>query len=122
MLIDKNIDQAEKKKQQQFGTFVAASILWLICIFLIANSLDKGISELKPNEFGDVLAGTFAPLAAAWFVYAVSMQREELRLQRIEMKNQIRELSLTRSTHEESVNENKRAVEQFNIQTEIARK
>jgi hypothetical protein len=73
------------KREQSFGTFAALSVIWVVGIFLVAQCLGDGIFKLKPNEFGDLLAGTFAPLAAAWFVYAVFIQRAELSLQREEL-------------------------------------
>jgi hypothetical protein len=41
---------------------------------------------LALNEFGDLLAGAFAPLAFGGLIYTVLMQRDELRAQRRELK------------------------------------
>ena len=68
------------------------SACWLLVVFLVAwlvfwpnLAAQTPPIGLKPNEFGDLLAGAFSPLAFAWFVYAVFMQREELELQRKEL-------------------------------------
>lgn len=42
-------------------------------------------SCLSPNEWGDVLAGVFSPLAFGWFVFTALMQTRELQLQREEL-------------------------------------
>lgn len=49
------------------------------------SSLDK----LPPNEFGDFLAGVFAPLAFAWLVVGVLVQKEELSQQLREFQHSV---------------------------------
>ncbi len=44
------------------------------------------LTGLKPNEFGDLLAGVFAPLAFLGVVVAVMLQSRELTLQRHELR------------------------------------
>ena len=48
-------------------------------------------SCLKLNEFGDFLAGTFAPLAFLWLVLAVILQSAELKEQRLALIAQLEE-------------------------------
>jgi len=44
------------------------------------------VSNLELNEFGDFLAGVFAPLAFLWLVVAVFVQKDELRAQLVEFQ------------------------------------
>ena len=81
---------------------VAGSIVYLIAAVAIAGQLGDGIFKLKPNEFGDLLAGVFAPLAFTWFVVAVWMQRYELSLQRRELAMQRDEMKGTREALEQT--------------------
>lgn len=54
-------------------------------IFYNKNGLNS-INCLTLNEFGDFLAGLFAPLAFLWLVVAVFVQKDELRAQLIEFQ------------------------------------
>jgi hypothetical protein len=63
-----------------------ASILWLLCGALVVIAYFFGIHSWAPNNFGDTLAGVFAPLAFLWLVIATLLQRRELELQREELK------------------------------------
>lgn len=45
---------------------------------------------MDPNEWGDILAGVFSPLAFLWFLYTALAQRAELRLQHAELQNNTR--------------------------------
>jgi hypothetical protein len=66
---------------------IILSVLWVIGSigYLI---LCWPIEGLKPNEFGDFLAGGAAPLAFFWLVLGYFLQRQELTLQREELKLQ----------------------------------
>jgi hypothetical protein len=44
------------------------------------------MAEMAPNEWGDVAAGVFSPLAFLWFLYTALAQRAELRLQQDELR------------------------------------
>lgn len=48
------------------------------------------------NEWGDYFAGFLAPVAIAWFIATLALQRRELVLQRDELALQREEMSLTR--------------------------
>ena len=66
------------------GPFVAISVLYLLA--LLAGSWAVGhfgqLRTMTPDQWGDVLAGIFSPLAFLWLVYASLSQRTELSLQR----------------------------------------
>jgi hypothetical protein len=65
---------------------VLATAVWLILFCAYCCSDWSNIRELRPNEIGDVAAGASAPLAFLWLVVAVFLQKDELRLQRQEIK------------------------------------
>ncbi|MCA3623039.1 MAG: hypothetical protein IOC52_02555 [Methylobacterium sp.] len=93
------------------------SAIWLICVFSFAWLLfwPNATGGLKPNEFGDLLAGAFSPLAFAWFVYAVFMQRQELELQR-------NELTETRSVLKDQEKAQRDLTEQTSISNNLTRR
>ena len=63
-----------------FGYLAFAALgAWLLGYF------DQGGTPIAPNEWGDVLAGVFSPLAFLWLIYAALSQRVELALQRAEL-------------------------------------
>ncbi|NOT73072.1 MAG: hypothetical protein HOP09_17915 [Hyphomicrobium sp.] len=64
----------------------ALTVLWLFLLATYGIFSWTQLSQLKPNEVGDFLAGGFAPLAFAWLVVAVFLQREELQAQRKELE------------------------------------
>jgi len=75
---------------------VFVSFLYLISILILGLGNIPEIKEMKPNEWGDFLAGTFAPLAFMWLVFGYKQQGEELkqntialRLQADELKNNV---------------------------------
>lgn len=57
------------------------TIVWLVFIGWYVNSFWSVFSDpdFEPNEFGDFLAGTFAPLAFLWLVIGYFQQGEELK-------------------------------------------
>lgn len=67
------------------GIYVVA-----IVIILGPSAIYKFFCNLKLNEFGDFLAGTFAPLAVFWLVAAVLTQRQELEDARDQFKKNIK--------------------------------
>ena len=91
---------------------IIVSAIWMLIAVGIILSRASDFWDLKLNEMGDVLAGVFAPLAFFWLFVATSLQRRELRLQRIELAN-------TRAVMDEQRHELKRSVEESNKQTEI---
>src|ERR1700690_1550550 len=67
----------------RIGALITAFWLSLLCGFFLAS---RGtLVAMKPNELGDMLAGSFSPLAFAWVVIAVFLQHSELEAQRQEL-------------------------------------
>ncbi|MDH4981458.1 hypothetical protein [Hyphomicrobium sp. D-2] len=65
-----------------FGIILTA--LWLV--ISVAYLSQKNVWSLQPNEAGDLAAGISAPLAFLWLVVATFLQKEELSLQRNELR------------------------------------
>jgi hypothetical protein len=61
---------------------VAWCLVWVSGLYLRWNKFEK----LKWNEIGDTAAGFASPLAFLWLVVGYYLQREELALQRKELK------------------------------------
>lgn len=59
------------------GFFV--SVIYLAALIPLTWSSWINLWSLKPNEFGDLMAGTFAPLAFLWLVLGFFQQGQELR-------------------------------------------
>lgn len=60
---------------------------------------EDGFKCLDLNEFGDFLAGSFAPLAFLWLVVAVFVQSAELKEQRLALVAQLEESQRQTSFH-----------------------
>lgn len=74
----------------RFGTVV--TVCWIAaagCLMLFVSSRD---AALKPNEWGDMFAGLFAPVAFLWLVLGFLQQGKELRLSTHALKLQAQEL------------------------------
>lgn len=91
---------------------VAGFILTIGYIVFVAwywSDQSSSLAELKPNEFGDFLAGVFAPLAFLWLVLGFLQQGMELRnsadalwLQGEELRNSVeQQRSLVEVTREQ---------------------
>lgn len=88
-------------------------VFWVIYVFLHFD-WDCFIHEctapkrfLRPNELGDFLAGTFAPLAFLWLFVATMLQREELGLQRKELQETREVLALQKAELARAADENR---------------
>lgn len=90
--------------------------LWaaVLAAYLLLGGASKWKSLLAspPNEFGDFLAGAFAPLAFLWLALTVWLQSRELRLQRKELQQNGEALRL-------QAEELRNSVEQLRKQTEL---
>lgn len=75
------------------------SIIWLVIVttVLFLNDLEA-IRSLKPNEWGDVLAGVTAPLAFIWLVIGYFQQGEELKKNTEALR--LQEAALNKQTEE----------------------
>lgn len=96
---------------QGFGVAVTAA--WLVAVIVYFSWADGRWSKLwngEPNIFGDFLAGAFAPLAFLWLVIAVFLQKNELELQRQELKQTTRALQLQAGETRALVEQNKLSV------------
>ena len=87
-LLDLNVATVQKigtavKKNPGLGLTVS----YIVLVFAF-----RGVEFLRllrhgpSGELGDFLAGVFAPVALGWLIYGYFLQREELRLQRQELK------------------------------------
>ncbi len=60
-----------------FGVVITA--FWLVAASALSAANFEAFARLDPNEWGDFLAGVFAPLAFLWLVLGFFQQGEELR-------------------------------------------
>lgn len=74
----------------------ATSVVYIFAMLIWAWSQSNDLRTLKPNEFGDLLAGIFSPLAFLWLVLGYFQQGKELKasvkaleLQGKELKNSV---------------------------------
>lgn len=74
---------------------------------------------LTANEWGDFLAGVFAPIAFLWLVATVWIQSDELREQRTELALTRREFELNRTVMIEQAQEAKKQAEYIATQTRL---
>ena len=56
------------------------SLCWIAGIVYLAVRDTAVLAKMSPNEWGDFLAGSFAPLAFLWLVLGYLQQGDELRL------------------------------------------
>lgn len=66
--------------------FAVLSVLYLVFIAVAVVRNWEHMATMTPNEWGDVAAGVFSPLAFLWFLYTALAQRAELRLQHEELR------------------------------------
>ncbi|MFA2969793.1 hypothetical protein KWE21_04135 [Acinetobacter pittii] len=83
-------NKVEKTKEKsKFPSMLIFTIIYLGMIILYCLLDVKGMRTLKPNEWGDFLAGFFAPLVFMWLIYGYHQQGKELSLQLEEVKNSV---------------------------------
>ena len=111
--------------------FGLLTILWLAASgYLVWHSKAStagseclsSIPCLKPNEWGDLLAGLFAPIAFLWLVATVWIQSDELRLQREELALTRAEMKYTREVMKEQAEESRKQAEFVGTQTDILKR
>ena len=78
------------------GTFSWVLVLGFI-LFCLADISWAKMKAMDPNEWGDFLAGFFAPLAFFWFVIAFLQQGAELRASVNQFAHQAKALKATNS-------------------------
>lgn len=80
-------------KRRKLAVFWLITVIWLVLAIMLGWFAHPSYSAtcggtfrcLTANEWGDFLAGVFAPTAFLWVVATVMLQSDELRLQREEM-------------------------------------
>ncbi|WP_252150813.1 hypothetical protein [Acinetobacter lactucae] len=81
----------ETKEKSKFPSMLIFTIIYLGMIILYCLLDVKGMKTLRPNEWGDFLAGFFAPLVFMWLIYGYHQQGKELSLQLEEVKNSVKQ-------------------------------
>ena len=102
-------------KNPLFRFGVCATAGWLIAGVVIFGFAGDWSQSLKPNEWGDVFAGLFAPVAFLWLVLGFVQQGQELQLstkalmlQVDELKNAVKHQSELVEVSREQVNASRR--------------
>jgi hypothetical protein len=72
---------AEPRKPKRWPVIVGAivTVAWVAFLVIYLLTVADVFADLPPNEFGDFLAGAFAPLAFLWLVLGFWQQGQELR-------------------------------------------
>lgn len=111
-----NVERRSDERLKRIG--VVVSVIWLVGAGLYVGFMWSKIFALQPNEFGDFLAGVFAPLAFFWLVLGFYQQGEELRasvdaltLQSEEMRNSVEQQRLLAEATREQVDRDRAAAE-----------
>ena len=104
-------DNPIQKPTSKWLTFAGFSLTigYIVFVAWYWSDQSSSLAELKPNEFGDFLAGVFAPLAFLWLVLGFLQQGMELRnsadalwLQGEELRNSVeQQRSLVEVTREQ---------------------
>ena len=98
-----------------YSSFFLLTGLYAVAVVIGAWRLgyfDPNGVPLQPNEWGDVLAGVFSPLAFLWLIYASLSQRAELAMQR-------EELSQNNETQDAQREEMRRQVDAMTAQAKL---
>ncbi|CAN7323829.1 hypothetical protein LJR168_001766 [Pseudoxanthomonas sp. LjRoot168] len=78
------------KRITKFGVGISIAYIAIMTAYTM-HELDD-VLGMKPNEFGDFLAGAFGPLALAWVVVGYFQQGVELRQNTQALELQVKEL------------------------------
>lgn len=81
-----------RMSDKRFGFGVAVSTGWIVVSLAVLWLTRAKLPEMGPNEWGDYLAGMFAPLALLWLVLGYMQQGEELKLNTEALRLQAEEL------------------------------
>jgi hypothetical protein len=90
------------------------SLAWLAALTYVLLRDPQSVSKMTPNEWGDFMAGAFAPLAFLWLVLGYLQQGDELRLSSDALRLQAEELN-------RSVEQQRSLVEVAKLQLEVER-
>lgn len=120
------IDETPKSAGLKLTLFGVATFIWIaVAVYLGASAHNPDtkcvgtFSCLTANEWGDFLAGVFAPIAFLWLVATVWIQSDELREQRKELALTREEFKTNRGVMVEQANEARRQAEFIGLQTRI---
>lgn len=125
--------QLPSKKQPTWGDghalWIAFTVLWLGVAFWIfitgkSDAVPPGsfmsvLRSMKPNEIGDFLSGTFAPLAFIFLARAVYIQSRELKAQQSELEQTRDVFKEQKDLMAQQTAEAKRGADLFAKQNEI---
>lgn len=94
-----------KSSRKKFNDCWPAKLtaIWLLLVIGFSAINWSSFSELKPNGWGDFLAGTMSPLAFMWLVFGYIQQGRQLRMNTRELKLQRRALLLQQKELAEQV-------------------
>ncbi|WP_025593065.1 hypothetical protein [Agrobacterium tumefaciens] len=98
---------------------VIFTILWVIGAGIFAYSTQTPEDPLGLNEWGDFVAGVAAPIAFIWLVVAVALQSIELREQRKELALTRAEFKYNRAVMKAQADEARKQAEFIEQQTSI---
>lgn len=120
------MNQSPKSAGLKLALFGVATLVWLaVAIYLgyTARHPDAycagTFSCLTASEWGDFLAGVFAPIAFLWLVAAVWIQSDELREQRVELALTREEFKLNRTVMEQQAEEARKQADYISTQTQL---
>lgn len=83
----------QPQQYSKYKPLFFVSGLYFLIILIIAISKLNDFAAMTPNEWGDFLAGTFAPLAFMWLVFGYRLQGEELKQNTEALRLQSEELA-----------------------------
>lgn len=123
---DQIMNQSPKSAGLKLALFGVATLVWLAAAIYLgytARNPDTScvgtFSCLTASEWGDFLAGVFAPIAFLWLVAAVWIQSDELREQRVELVLTRKEFELNRLVMIQQAEEARKQAEYIEAQTKI---
>lgn len=100
--------EKERASYVRIGWLATAGWVLFCGAYVTATCGWPAFVAMPANEFGDFLAGAFAPLAFFWLALGLLVQAKQLELQRSELSLQRRELELQREETARLANEARR--------------
>ena len=103
--------QSSVAKPSQLPTIAgfALTTVYVVGMLIYTFCQWDELLKMKPNEFGDFMAGAFGPLALFWLVCGYLQQGQELRQSTEVLRSQATELQLS-VRHQEQMAETAREV------------
>jgi hypothetical protein len=78
-----------------YGTCKMLSAIWACCLLAYFLARPSNFLRMWPHEFGSLLSGWAAPLAALWVFATVLLQRAQLKAQSLQMEQTSEELRIS---------------------------